>query len=60
MQNLRDKIEKDIGPVDILINNAGLLATVSLMEGKSEDIQRIIDVNLTAQFWVNIQHTKYG
>lgn len=54
VQSLRHNIEKDLGPVDILINNAGLLANVSLMEGKAEDIQRIINVNLTSQFWVKL------
>lgn len=52
VNDLRNNIENDLGPVDILVNNAGLLTKISLLEGKPEDIQRIIDVNLTAQFWV--------
>lgn len=52
MNNLRTEIERDIGPVDIVINNAGLLSTVSLLEGKPEYIQRVLNVNLASHFWV--------
>lgn len=52
VSNLRQSIENDIGPVDILINNAGILSGVSILRSKPEDFQRIINVNLTAQFWV--------
>jgi hypothetical protein len=56
VQLLKSKIESKIGPVDILINNAGLLcANISLREGSAEDIQRIINVNLTSHFWVSEQ-----
>lgn len=39
-------------PVSILVNNAGLIPTVSLINGTDEQIQRIIDVNLTSHFWM--------
>lgn len=52
VQSLRENIEKDLGPVDILVNNAGLLTNVSLMEGTADEIQRVINVNLTAHLWV--------
>lgn len=57
---LRDDIERDVGFVDILVNNAGLLTLVSLREGQPEDLQRIINVNLLAQFWVCYVEEKLG
>lgn len=50
---LKMDVENSLGAVDILVNNAGLLAlSISLMEGTPDNIQEIIDVNLTAYFWV--------
>lgn len=51
--SLKEKINIDLGDVDILINNAGLLPKVSLLEGSPEDILRIFKVNLISHFWVN-------
>lgn len=51
---LKEKIKADLGDVDILINNAGLLARVSLLQGNPEDILRIMKVNLIAHFWVSL------
>lgn len=54
VQELKREVESKIGPVDILVNNAGLLChNISLREGSSEDIQRIINVNLSSHFWVS-------
>lgn len=54
IKQLSRDIEEDLGPVDILINNAGVMPAISFQEGKPEDIQRILDVNVTSQIWVNI------
>jgi all-trans-retinol dehydrogenase (NAD+) len=51
--NLKQTIDIEMGDVDILINNAGLLPRVSLMEGTEKDITKIIDVNFKAHFWVS-------
>ncbi|CAO1430886.1 unnamed protein product [Diamesa tonsa] len=51
VEKLKVDIESSIGTVDILINNAGLMPLVSLCDGSSEDVQKLIDVNLTAHFW---------
>lgn len=57
---LRKRIEASVlGPVDILVNNAGLLAMLSLSEGTPEDVQRILNVNLTSHFWT-IREFKAG
>lgn len=46
------KIEKEIGPISILINNAGIQIRSPLEEFKLADWQRIIDINLTGVFLV--------
>lgn len=45
-------IEKDIGSIDILINNAGIQIRAPLEEFKSDDWRRLIDINLTGAFLV--------
>lgn len=53
---LRKDVEVSLGNVDILLNNAALLSlNVSLREETHEVIQKIIDVNLSSQFWVNFR-----
>ncbi len=49
---LKEDVEKNMGYVDILVNNAGVLPLMSLREGTHEDIQKIININLTSHFWV--------
>lgn len=39
-------------PVDILVNNAGILPMLSLREGTEKEVERIIQVNITAQLFV--------
>jgi short-subunit dehydrogenase len=51
VQQLKDEIESSLGFVDILINNAGLMPFVSLREGTPNDIQKILEINLTSHFW---------
>ncbi len=48
---LAAKIEKDMGPVSILINNAGIVNAAPVMEMPVETIEKIITINLTSQFW---------
>jgi gluconate 5-dehydrogenase len=43
-------IEKDVGPIDILINNAGIQIRGPLEEFDLKDWRRILDVNLTGAF----------
>jgi all-trans-retinol dehydrogenase (NAD+) len=40
------------GPVDVVINSAGVVSGRSLLEDTPEAIDRTIDVNLKALFWV--------
>jgi NAD(P)-dependent dehydrogenase (short-subunit alcohol dehydrogenase family) len=57
---LKEAIENDLGAVDILANNAGILALVSLREGKHTDLERIIRVNLLSQIWVSVSSQHYA
>ncbi len=47
-----DKIEAEVGPIDILINNAGMQARFPLEEFPITAWRKIIDVNLTSAFIV--------
>lgn len=53
IQQLRKDVESTMGCVDILVNNAGILSKISLREGRPQDLQKVIDVNLTSHFWVS-------
>ena len=44
------QLVKQFGPFDILINNAGMAYTGSLLEMNLEDWQRVMTLNLTAAF----------
>ena len=39
-------VERDLGPLDVLVNNAGILAAGPLLEQDDEITRRVIDVNL--------------
>ncbi|XP_054267710.1 epidermal retinol dehydrogenase 2-like isoform X2 [Macrosteles quadrilineatus] len=45
------RVTSEKGPVDILVNNAGIVQAGSLLSTSEDQIMRIIDVNLLAQFW---------
>jgi all-trans-retinol dehydrogenase (NAD+) len=51
VSNLAVKIEKEMGSVSILVNNAGIVIAKGLLEMDEYQIQKILDVNLTAMFW---------
>lgn len=47
-------VKRDMGTVDVLINNAGIVPLMSFQERPPEDVQRIMDVNVMSHFWVTI------
>ncbi|GAB0095667.1 estradiol 17-beta-dehydrogenase 11 [Sergentomyia squamirostris] len=51
VEKLHKDVIKDLGVVDILINNAGILPLMSFREGTPADVERIIKVNLLSHFW---------
>ena len=52
-------IEKEVGPISVLVNNAGIQIRSTLEEFKLSDWQKIIDVNLTGAFIVSKAVSKY-
>jgi gluconate 5-dehydrogenase len=46
------KIEKEVGPIDILINNAGIIKRIPAIEMSAWAFKEVIDVDLVAPFIV--------
>ena len=47
------KIEKEVGVVDLLVNNAGIIKRIPMCEMSAEDFRKVIDVDLNAPFIVS-------
>ena len=47
-------VKREVGDVGILVNNAGILKGKRLMRLKDEEIQRTMEINILAHFWVTI------
>lgn len=43
-------IEKEVGPIDILVNNAAIIKRISLLEMSAEDFREVVDVDLVSAF----------
>jgi gluconate 5-dehydrogenase len=48
-----EKIESEVGSIDILINNAGIIKRIPMVEMEAKDFRQVIDVNLIAPFIVS-------
>jgi gluconate 5-dehydrogenase len=48
-----EKIESEIGPIDILINNAGIIKRIPMIDMEAADFRQVIDVDLVAPFIVS-------
>ena len=46
-----DKVLYDLGKVDILINNAGIVSGKPLLDLPERQIRLTFDVNVIAHFW---------
>ncbi|HMC00536.1 MAG TPA: gluconate 5-dehydrogenase [Flavobacteriaceae bacterium] len=47
------KIEAEVGSIDILINNAGIIKRTPLLDMKVEDFKQVIDIDLVSPFIVS-------
>ena len=47
------KIEKEVGVVDVLVNNAGIIKRIPMIEMSAKDFRQVIDVDLNAPFIVS-------
>jgi gluconate 5-dehydrogenase len=43
-------IEEEVGPIDILINNAGIIMRVPILDMKAADFSKVLDIDLTGPF----------
>jgi 3-oxoacyl-[acyl-carrier protein] reductase len=50
VRTLFDQAEAEFGPVDVLVNNAGIIKVSPLAEVDDDDYQRLVAVNLTGTF----------
>ena len=48
-----NKIEAEVGPIDILINNAGIIKRTPIIEMEVADFEAVIKVDLTGPFIVS-------
>jgi gluconate 5-dehydrogenase len=55
VRNAVEKIENEIGPIDILINNAGIIKRTPALEMEVSDFRQVIEVDLIAPFIVSKQ-----
>ena len=53
------KIEIEVGPIDILINNAGIIKRIPLIEMEVADFKEVVDIDLVSPFIVS-KHVAKG
>lgn len=53
IEKIKSDIEKNIGPVDILVNNAAMILCDRFQNNTIDQITRCVDVNLTSTIKVN-------
>ena len=54
-----EQIENEVGPIDVLINNAGVILRKPVLETSAEEFRQVIDVDLTGPFIVSKHVGKY-
>lgn len=52
VRTLRERIRKDLGNVDILVNSAAISSKETLIDVPPGEIVRMFKVNLLSQIWV--------
>ena len=48
---MAQETKEKVGPVSILVNNAGIVSGTALLDTSDEKIIRTFDVNIMAHFW---------
>ncbi len=52
IDDIAQKVKKEIGKIDILVNNAGVVFGKPYWEYSDDDIQKTIKINLLAHLWI--------
>lgn len=47
------KVKKEVGDIEIVINNAGAIYPADLLSTKDEEITKTFEVNILGHFWVS-------
>jgi all-trans-retinol dehydrogenase (NAD+) len=55
IQRIAEQVKRDVGHVDILINNAGIVTGKKFLECPDALIEKTMEVNVNAHFWVRQQ-----
>lgn len=50
------KVKAEVGKVDVLVNNAGIVTGKRFLDCPDEMIQKTFEVNAMAHFWVSLFH----
>ena len=50
---LVERIHAEVGPIHILVNNAGIIKRIPMHEMKREEFQQVIDIDLVAPYIVS-------
>ncbi|KAL1790030.1 17-beta-hydroxysteroid dehydrogenase 13 [Sigmodon hispidus] len=50
--NAVDQVKKEVGDVEIVINNAGAIYPADLLSTKDEEITKTFEVNILGHFWI--------
>ena len=53
VNELVEKIEKEVGVIDILVNNAGIIKRIPMCEMTAEQFRQVIDIDLNGPFIVS-------
>ncbi|MBQ6035997.1 MAG: SDR family NAD(P)-dependent oxidoreductase, partial [Lachnospiraceae bacterium] len=53
VQAMVAKITEEVGPIDILVNNVGIIKRIPMIEMEAKDFRAVIDVDLNAPFIVS-------
>ena len=53
VQAMVSKIEAEVGVIDVLVNNAGIIKRIPMVEMSAKDFRQVIDVDLNAPFIVS-------
>jgi NAD(P)-dependent dehydrogenase (short-subunit alcohol dehydrogenase family) len=49
---LAEKVKSEVGPIDVLVNNAGITECVPVLDQSESALRRMTDVNYLSQVWM--------